>query len=391
MPFNCPQKIIYTIILVLLFCTSFMYFGCQPQKARPVLTDELSIKPGSVRLEYIFNREVAEGEYWDYQPQEHSSVLPVASLKALFTGTSHGRIISMDWLTGDINWFYDVDGPVDAPPVYSDGILFVGGTNSQMYALDGLSGKLIWEFAADGPIAAAATVSDDWLFFLSSVETLYCLNKKTGGFVWKQSEIVTSGVTVKGQGTPLVVDDMVFVGFSSGELNAFQKENGTSIWSVNLGRGKKQFTDIDSAPVYVKSNDSIIASSYNGGLFALKRKDGGLLWHKDLRGVHTPVVNGDKVYITTSFKKVMSLDALTGDVHFTLSLEKYIPSKPELIGDFLVFTTSAGPFYIIDKASGYIHLKFEPGAGFYAPVSVFDKSVYLLSNGGYVYAMRVFH
>jgi outer membrane protein assembly factor BamB len=197
------------------------------------------------------------------------SSAPTAANGIVFTGGAGeaGTIYAVDEKTGALLWTQQVNnGDDSSPAVTADGVYVAypcwtydftpatgapvwtnatgcngggGGTpvvaNGNLYAPNGFgtyngdvfnasTGKLVFSYVADNPPAIDITMG----YFLQ-VGTLVGLKLDDYSIVWSfagDGELITS---------PIVVDNYVFVGSSSGNLYGLNRATGTQVWKVNVG------------------------------------------------------------------------------------------------------------------------------------------------------------
>ncbi len=63
--------------------------------------------------------------------------------------------------------------------------------------------------------------------------------------------------------------------------------SGEVVWARSLAAVSDQFVDVDSTPTII--GNTIYASSYSGGLYALDAKDGVVRWRVGIEGVELGV------------------------------------------------------------------------------------------------------
>lgn len=118
------------------------------------------------------------------------------------------------------------EGGGGATPVVADGTLYApdGFGAYSGDELNAETGKLVGTYTADNP---PAIVNGDGYFLQSG--TLYGVALSNNGILW----------SFTGDGTldtsPIVVNQYVIVGASSGNLYALDRTNGRQVWNVNVG------------------------------------------------------------------------------------------------------------------------------------------------------------
>ncbi|MDN5864520.1 MAG: PQQ-binding-like beta-propeller repeat protein [Gammaproteobacteria bacterium] len=130
--------------------------------------------------------------------------------------------------TGELVWQDSVGctGGGGASPVVANGKLYApNGFGSYDGAVfDAETGDLLGSYVADNPPAIA---QDDGYFLQNGI--LYDIDLGNGSIVWGfagDGDLVTS---------PIVINQYVFVGASSGNLYALDRQTGQQVWQIDVG------------------------------------------------------------------------------------------------------------------------------------------------------------
>ncbi|MCB0394719.1 MAG: hypothetical protein KDD25_09170, partial [Bdellovibrionales bacterium] len=70
--------------------------------------------------------------------------------------------------------------------------------------------------------------------------------------------------------------------------------------------------------------------------------------------------------------------------------KKGLPTQPSLMNEFLVFGTSKGPVFGVNKKNGTQEFEYVPGRGALAPITTDSKTgnVYLVSTEGNIHNFK---
>jgi hypothetical protein len=203
------------------------------------------------------------------------------------------------------------------------------GREEFVFAVDTTNGKELWRRSigksysngyGGGP-RCTPTVDGDALYVLGANGDLACLAAADGKVRWATNlSKEYKGQMMSGWGyseSPLVDGDQVVCtpGGSEGTVAAFDKATGKFRW---------RSTDLEAKAAY----SSIVVSEGGGvrhyvqltaeGPAGISPKDGKVLWHEKVTDwstavIPTPVVDGDYVYVTSSYGAGCGLVKLTGD------------------------------------------------------------------------------
>ncbi len=192
------------------------------QNYKPVTAERLTKPEDGDWLQY---RRTYDG--WGYSPLSQINAGNVGKLKPIWTmvtGVTEGH---------------------QAPPMVNSGVMFVATPGNQVLAIDGKSGNLLWRYKRPipedilllHPTSRGVGLYGDKAYFAAADAVLVALDVKTGKELWTTPvEDYTKGYYMSL--APLVVDGVVMVGTSGGELGvrgfvaAFDAETGKPLWKT---------------------------------------------------------------------------------------------------------------------------------------------------------------
>jgi len=134
-------------------------------------------------------------------------------------------------VSGSLNWYDDTgcDGGGGANPSYFDKRLYVQDWVTGDLVLKAKSGKEVGPFAGSSPAAFWKSGTGSDLGFVLYDGNLEAFSVKTNNISWTFSG---DGELV---GSPIVVNDSVVMGSSSGMLYVLDAASGSELWSTNVG------------------------------------------------------------------------------------------------------------------------------------------------------------
>jgi outer membrane protein assembly factor BamB len=118
-------------------------------------------------------------------------------------------------------------------------------------------------------------------------------------------------------------------------------------------------------------------------------RDGSVHWRFDVVGAGPVKVAGDRIYFTAP---QLGLHVLT--LKGRLVWRQSIGSggsltPPLLVAQYLVFCGSDAGLYVVDREDGTLRQYFAPGRGISSEPTLLGRDLLVLSNGGYLYRMRM--
>jgi outer membrane protein assembly factor BamB len=241
-----------------------------------------------------------------------------------------------------------------------------------------------------------------------------------GEWFYPRSESKFIGAVV---GSPVVVEDTLYVGSSDGKLYALD-EKGEERWTP-FETGNKIWT----SPA-IKDN-IVYISNYAHKFFAISRIDGSLIWEVELpaAAASSPFVAGNDVLFGTFDNQLCAVDGTNGDVKWTFgggnwfwstlvvkdgvvyagcldhniyaidastgkelwrfTTDDPIASAPVLVDNLLVAVSELGGMYMLESDSGSLVRTVDIGSSVMAPLYAEENMVYVHARNRCVYCVDV--
>jgi len=194
-----------------------------------------------------------------------------------------------------------------------------------VWCLDANSGATLWKHSYackldpnmfEGGSGATPTVDGDRVYTLSRSGHLLCLHADTGKVIWLkhlQNDLGGNMPTWGYAGSPLVLDNLVIadVGAPGAATVAFDNMTGNVVW-----KNGDEGAGYGSLFAFKHQGRVCLASFDAFGLVVRDSKDGKLLarqkWKTNFDiNVVTPIVDGDKIFVSSGYGKGAALFQLT--------------------------------------------------------------------------------
>lgn len=323
-----------------------------------------------------------------YLPEEYAGAGSSHGGSRIYVGTGDGRLRCMNAHTGRPMWEVDLGSPVTSPPLVLEslGMLYVGAGDGALHAVDLKTGKARWLYRTKGISYQPAVYSDGVVYFTNDRDQVFSLDAKAGDWRWSYDREIPQSFTVAGHGAPVVDGQRILVGFSDGTLVCLGARGGETQWTRSLAARQKEYVDVDATPIVHRG--VVYASSYSGGMYAVTLDGGALRWRYPVRGASSAAVAGDRLYFVSSQEGIHSMD-LEGRLRWRQRVEGGNPQTPRVRGRALFVTLSEGGLYIVDRVSGRLMQRFNPGGGVSSAPLLTRDSLYLLSNQGQLFALTL--
>ncbi|MEE2886206.1 MAG: PQQ-binding-like beta-propeller repeat protein [Planctomycetota bacterium] len=195
--------------------------------------------------------------------------------------------------------------------------LFTMGTRSGstiLLCLDAATGKKVWSTKVgkiykndwgDGP-RSTPTIDGDLVYAIGGQGDILCVRHKNGKKVWSRAMNKFGGKTPYwGYSESILIDGDQAVcapGGSKGALVALNKKTGKTIWQSQGLSGKAEYSSVVAAEIngtrqYIRLLQKTVAG--------VDASSGKVLWTYEWPGrtavIPTPIVDGNKIYITSGY------------------------------------------------------------------------------------------
>ena len=242
--------------------------------------------------------------------------------QTIYAVTGYGFVYAVSAKSGVIQWKKDLQMPLRTSPVLANGKLFVQSAENKFWSLDRRSGEILWDY----DIAIEDTT------MVGGAPAAYC------------SDL-----------------DIVIVGFSNGELQAFNATLGSALWSDMLVANRQAYSStflhtIQAAPVV--ENEKLYAMGNSDVLAAIDIRSGTRLWEKEIGGAQTPLLSGNVLYVVSDKNRLIAVAKDNGSILWTTPIKHKGKSSevtiyaPIMLDGRLIVALSSGQVLSYDPLSG---------------------------------------
>lgn len=322
-------------------------------------------------------------------PRLFQRMKPTIAGDKILQGSAHNSLVAYKRSNGSRLWDIKLKyGVTSGVSVYNNSVYF-GASDGQFYKLDIESGAIQWTFPVRAETLSTPYISEGVVYFLSGNNVFYALDAETGRVKWQKSYRTVKNLLIRSGSSPVVFGNFIIVGFSNGELISFNKDSGKVLWKKQLSQSKR-FPDIIVAPVI--DEKYIYVGSYDDSLYKIKVSSGETVWEINSGILNSVTVVEDKLFVATTDGRVLSLDKRSGKTLWSKSLKNGIGTQPVFFNQMLFLGQSKGSLIAMDVNTGKVVASFNPGRGITSPPAIDKKTgeLYIQSNEGYLYALRVY-
>lgn len=373
-------------------------------------------------LEKKWETDIGEGSDTDARIM----AAPVVANGIIYALNAASEVYAINAKTGDEIWHKHVADPgyVDTINILTFGLFgkdkridttkaFGGGLcvdNGKLFATDGVgdlvafdakTGQRLWSKNVGIPIYDSPVASGGRVFVSSQDNHFHAFSEEDGHELWDHQGISEpAGILVSTSAS--VSGDFVVVPYTSGELYALRVQNGRPAWSDMLTRtgnasALSSLDDIAARPVI--DRDRVIAIGHSGVMAAIDIDSGERIWTRDIGGVQTPWVAGDYIYVLSGDHKLICLTRKEGRIKWITDLPKLtdptdedsdpaIWAGPVLVSNRLLLISNSGKMVSVSPYTGEMLGRIHIEGGSYISPVVADGMVYVITDDGYLDALK---
>ncbi len=273
-------------------------------------------------------------------------------------------------------------------------IFAISGTN-EIAAIKASDGQKIWSRKILSiPISTIATDAKN-IYFLTNDNKIYALDNNNGKIEWISSSS-SNPTVIKGSAQPIIHQKQLIIGFSNGEIAAFDKNNGQQLWKQQLHINQPTnsdfyLNDIDATP---KIANDVIFTSGNGSYFsAINAKNGQILWQQRISTINNFHLAGGFIFVIDNDNKLICLSQKNGKIKYIKQLKllededepesKIIYISINMIGDKLIAADELSNLTVINPQNGKIEQIYKTGDKLFHEPIVVDGKIILHTLGAF--------
>ncbi len=317
---------------------------------------------------------------------------PVIMGSVIYTADPSGLIQATYKSNGRIKWSTLLNHNLISGPSVANGVIALGTNNSSLVVLDKSTGKELWQASLSGELLSAPAIAHHKIIAKTIDGKVYAFDQKTGKQLWA-IEHGSPNLVLKASSSPIVMGNLVLIGFSDGKLEAFELDSGRTVWQRSMAYASgssdvERLVDIDADPII--QNNVVYLATYQGYIGALSLDNGEFIWKKPGSVYKNILLYANNLYITDSNDILWSIDSKTGHVNWKQSaLKARGLTEPVLIGHNLVVGDKIGYLHFLDTQMGDLLGRTQLSAGISsAPVTV-GRKLYVLTNNGMLNELTV--
>lgn len=178
---------------------------------------------------------------------------PVIRGNIIYTADANGMVQALERGTGHTIWSKQLSHGIVSGPSVSEGFVALGTNASQVVLLKQADGTEIWHAKVSGDVLSKPAIANHKVIVKTIDGNLYAFHLQTGEKIWV-ADHGSPSLILKASSSPVIMGQLVLVGFSDGKLDAVDINFGHVLWqrSIAYASGSsdvERLVDIDADPI----------------------------------------------------------------------------------------------------------------------------------------------
>jgi outer membrane protein assembly factor BamB len=400
---NSRQMRLLVWFLALSAMSGCSWFGGddEPEEIKPNPLPKINEE---VRLEVLWNHKIGGGS-----GDRAIRLRPAILGGRVFAASADGNIKALTTDKGRIIWeaevkdFYTKEElsfgfskglDVITGGVGAGGDLVVVGTGSgEILALNQSDGSLAWKSRVASEVLSQPQIDDDLVVVQSIDGKVAAYDAIDGTRKWVYTTNIPS-LTLRGTATPIISDDVILVGFSSGRVVLLDRETGFPGLDHRVGVAQgdsdlERLVDIDGA--MAMEDGRLYAASFQGRIIGIDVTAGRILWSEEASSVSGVGTGFGNVYLASSDSQISAYNGDNGrEVWRVDALLHRDITAPVAMGSYLAFTDFEGYLHLMAQSDGrFVGRRKVDGSGVRSGVVAEGGRLYAMGNKGSLFVLGI--
>lgn len=362
--------------------------GCSSNDTKEPEPAELTKFEAEVELQKQWSRSIGEG-----QGETYNLLVPAVYGEQIYAADVEGLVVSVDRLTGKVNWKTDLEVPVSGAVGTGYGLVLVGTLRGEVIALDVASGEERWRSRVSSEVLAAPAVNGDIVLVQTQDDRLIALEIDTGAQRWSY-EGSPAVLTLRGTGAPVLTNQLAIAGLSNGKVIALDTRRGLPVWEqrVAIPQGRSELervVDIDGG--LLLSGGTLYVATYQGRAAALDVDSGRIQWQRDASTYSGVALGYGSVYLSLASGTVEGVDERSTTALWSNdALARRQLSAPAVFSSYVVVGDREGYLHLLSQVDGrFVARERIDSSGLRARPVVEGDWLYVFSNDGKLVALTI--
>lgn len=235
---------------------------------------------------------------------------------------------------------------------------------------DATSAKLKWKFLTSNRVALTPVVADDVVFIGAYDSTFYAIQRESGRLLWQAP---ARGPEEKySYSVPAIADDRIVAATETGLVTAFARADGKVVWQRQMPAA------VFSSLRYF--DGKLFFGCLDNFFYALDAKNGETVWRYecgDHVGSSCAITRSGKIYFPSHDKNLYCLNAADGSLIKKFEIGLRSTGQPAITSGCLYMCTTGREFACYDLLDGSKRWKQESLTEHQQGVGVGEDTVYV--------------
>lgn len=280
---------------------------------------------------------------------------PASDGQRLYAADVSGKLQAFGLDSGASLWRIDTGLPLSSSLSVGEGTLVVGTLTGEVLAFNPDTGTERWRAKVSSEVLAAPAIGRGQAIVRSNDGRIFSFSITDGDRRWVYDHS-TPGLTLRGNSSPILAEDLVLIGYDSGQVVALRGNDGLQLWEQTIAGGEgrtelERMVDIDGAMAY--DNGEIFASAYNAQVMALSLNGGQPLWNREMSSYGGVVLADNVLYLSDRDGVLWALDRNSGAALWKQDalMHRWL-TTPAVHGDLVAVGDLQGYVHWFDRATG---------------------------------------
>ena len=176
-----------------------------------------------IQSELIWKESVGNGA-----DQKFLKLIPAVRAGRIYVASHDGKLQARSTVNGELIWETETERLLAAGPALSTHLLFMGTSHGEVLAFEIDTGQLKWSTLVSSEVLAVPVIAKGKVIVRTTDGKIIALREEDGGFIWSAEHSVPA-LSIRGAGSPLVLDDVIIVGGANGKLFGLQLADGKAL------------------------------------------------------------------------------------------------------------------------------------------------------------------
>ncbi|GAB5414863.1 MAG: outer membrane protein assembly factor BamB [Congregibacter sp.] len=318
---------------------------------------------------------------------------PIINGDVIYAAAADGEVKAINRRSGKTLWKEDLKRELSGGVGYHEGSLFLGGSDGEVLRLSADSGELIWQAQVSGEVLAPPQGNGRIVVAQTYDGKLYGLDHASGEQRWRYDSNVPV-LTIRGTSTPILDSNVVYAGFATGRVMAFDADEGSVRWEARVaipqGRSEiERIVDVDGTMALV--GGELYVASYQGRVAALDIRTGRKIWQRNISSFYGVSQGFGNVYITEETGTITAFLRNGQGIRWQQDALAWRGlSKPVPVSSYLAVEDFQGYLHLLSQVDGEFLARIRPASESARADMLADGTVlYVYTDGGKLIAYDI--